>query len=518
MNRNRRRPWLSAAGITMVAALAGCSSASSVDRAGGDSVRLRLTTIDGEVNSSGQLYGPEAFVAQLAEVSGGRLTVDVTTDYGDGAADAESRLVSAIAAGDVDGGWPSTRAFAEAGIPGLEAVEAPMLLSSAAAVRDLVTSEAVAASLRAMDDSGVAALGLAAGPLRRPFAAEAPLLAPADWAHARFRAYNSPVQDATIHALGGTPVELGIDWMDEVRGGTLRGAEFDVAQYAANGFTDESPYVTANVVLWPKVFVLALSQERFDALTQEQQSWVREAAARAVEASAEGSFDDSAQAEELCAGGVRFIEADDAQLAELRKASAPVVAELAADPATSALLAEVQAIADRHPEPDVPDVPESCRTTDDAPSAGPAQGPDPGLPDGVYRAAISVDEVLASGNDNGPGWSGTWTLEISDGTYVLSCRPLDGSGQDCGGSDQDGPLEAGRLQGADGTVSFVFDAELLASASGCTLPASTTQEGHCYQLPPYTVDWVADGEDLLFSEPTGGPAQYLVIEPWQRIG
>jgi TRAP-type C4-dicarboxylate transport system substrate-binding protein len=513
-----RRPWLSAAAITTVAVLGGCSSAQSVDRAGGDTVRLRLATIDGEVNSSGQLYGPEAFVAQLAEVSDGRLTVEVDTEYGDGAADAESRLVAAIAAGDLDGGWPSTRAFAEAGIVGLQPIEAPMLLSSAAAVQEFVTSDAAAEGLRSLDDSGVVALGLAAGPLRRPFAAEAPLLGPADWAGARFRAYNSPTQAATIQALGATPVDLGFTWVDELRGGNLRGAEFDVAQYAANGFSEEAPYVTANVVLWPKVFVLALSQERFESLTEEQQSWVRDAAERAVEASTEGSFDDSGQAAELCDDGVRFLEADDAQLAGFRAATAPVIAGLAADPATAALLAEVQAIADRHPEPDVPDVPQSCRTTEGEPAAGPAEGSDPGLPDGVYRAEISVDAVLATGGNNGPGWSGTWTLDISDDTYVLTCRPLDAPGRDCGGTISDGALEAGRLQGADGTVSFVHDSDLLASVSGCALPPSTTQEGHCYPIQPYTADWAMDGEALTFSDARNGEGLHLVIEDWQRIG
>jgi hypothetical protein len=89
---------------------------------------LRLATIDEGIEYGGP--GAQAFVDGLAEVSGRRPHVEVTTGYLDGSPDAESRLIEAIAAGAVDGGWPSTRAFANAGIIGLEAIEAPMLITS----------------------------------------------------------------------------------------------------------------------------------------------------------------------------------------------------------------------------------------------------------------------------------------------------------------------------------------------------------------------------------------------------
>ena len=44
----------------------------------------------------------------------------------------------------------------------------------------------------------------------------------------------------------------------------------------------EAGHVTGNVVLWPRMFVLALSKKRFDALTTQQQAWVRGAAEQAV--------------------------------------------------------------------------------------------------------------------------------------------------------------------------------------------------------------------------------------------
>ena len=57
-----------------------------------------------------------------------------------------------------------------------------------------------------------------------------------------------------------------------------------------SGLTTEAGFVTANVVLWPKVFVLSMSQERFDTLTDEQRAWVTDAAELATQASVDGTM------------------------------------------------------------------------------------------------------------------------------------------------------------------------------------------------------------------------------------
>ncbi len=514
-SRTHRWRTTTSAALVVTAALTGCG-AQPADRTGGDTVVLRLATIDGDINGNGQAFGPETFVEELVEVSGGRLQVEVTTGYGDGAADAESRLVEAMASGEVDGGWPSTRAFAAAGIRGLEAVEAPMTLVNSAAVAELVSGPAGETALGLLGDTGVTGLALSSGPLRRPFAAGQPLLGPADWAGQPFRVYNSQVQADTVTALGGTPVNAGIGWVDEVLAGQLRGAEFDVAQYAANGLATEAGTVTANVVLWPKVFVLALSEERFGSLTGQQQEWVREAAERAEDVSVDAAVPDGARVEELCARGVRFIPADEGQLAALQAAVAPVVDDLAVDPVTAPLMEQVRAVAQKHPEVEAVDVPPDCRTPLVPGEELPVQTEDATLPEGVYRVELTVDDVRAAGHDNGPDWSGTWTLEIEDGTYVLTCRPVADPGRDCGNSSSDGPLEAGKLRGAGQTVTFVFDVEMMAELTGCRLPAATG-EGACYSLGAFTLEWSVDGDELTFRQVGGTDAHSYTVEPWCKI-
>jgi TRAP-type C4-dicarboxylate transport system substrate-binding protein len=511
MNRWTRCRVGAAAGLALLAACGGGEAANVADKAGGDTVVLRLATFEGEVDASGQAYGPAAFVDGLEAVSDGRLKVELLTDYGEGVPDAESRLVAAIASGAIDGGWPSTRAFAEGGVPGLEAVEAPMVLTSYAAQKALVSGPLGERMLEQLDGTGVVGLGLAVGPLRRPFAAEAPLLAPEDWHGARFRAYNSPVQSDTIRALGGTPVELSFSWIDEILAGNLRGAEFDTFQYSANGLTTEAPNVTANVVLWPKMFVLAMSQKRFDALSDEQRGWVRQAATQAVQASVDATFDETTVARALCDEGVRFVEASPDQIAALQSAVAPVMDGLASDPVSGPLLADIEALAAQHLEPDTPNVPESCQLAASDGTDGLGAVPDEvsALPEGTYRVEITVPEVESAGYSNADGWSGTWTLVIDDGTYAMSCRPIDDPGRDCGTAVFDGALDAGYVHGTGSTVYFVYDAELHSQLSGCELP--------CFPLPTYRLTWALDGDTLRFSDLQGAKAFEKVIEPWTKI-
>jgi TRAP-type C4-dicarboxylate transport system substrate-binding protein len=209
----------------------------------------------------------------------------------------------------------------------------------------------------------VVGLGLTVGPLRRPFAADRALLGPDDWRGARFRVFNSPTQTDTIEALGATPVNVAFAWKDEVRAGNLRGIEFDIAQYATNGLSTEVGNVTANVVLWPKMPVLSISQKRFDTLNHQQQNWLREAAATAVQASVDATYDETTLAATLCDQGTRFIEASPDQIAALNAAVTPVIEQLATDPTSGPLLTEIQALATQHPQPDVPDVDRAHRNS-----------------------------------------------------------------------------------------------------------------------------------------------------------
>ena len=485
------------------------------DRTGSEVLTLRLGTFEGDVDASGVAFGPQTFFDALSEISDGRLQVELVPDVGDGATDAESTVVEAIASGELDGGWPSIRAFANAGIGGLTALEAPMTITSYAAMKELVSGPVAEEALKLLDGSGVVGLGLTVGTLRRPFTAEAPLLGPGDWEGITFRSYNSPVQDDVIRTLGATPVNVSFGWIDQVREGTLRGTEFDIFQYRANEFTDEAPHVAANIVLWPKIWVLAMNQQRYESLTPEQRTWVDEAARRAVQASVDASYDESAVARELCEVGVRFVDASDSDVQAFRAAVAPVIDRLAADASSGPLLAQVQELAGRHPQADRPDVPASCQEPAQPDALAGIPEVVSTLPSGTYRREITLEDVQAAGLSNASGLTGIWTMVVTDGAFEVSCRFIGDPTSDCGNAGFEGTVEVGRLLGEGDEVWIVGDAEMHAEATGCLLPASFTEPDHCYVLEPYRLLWSIDGDELTFSNPDGSEAG--VAEPYVKV-
>ena len=514
--------------IVILAMTVACTTTQGSDKTGGDTVVLTLATFEGQPNANiYALYGPgpAVFVEQLGKVSGGRVKVELKTEYGgEGAPDAESKVVRAIAAGEVDGGWPSTRAFARGWVPGLEVVEAPMTITSYAAQKALVSGPVAGKLLARLEGSGMVGLGLAVGALRRPFAANQPLLGPEDWKGINFRVFNSPTQADAVRALGATPADVSFSWLDQIKEGTLQGGEFDIGGYEQSGGGTQAGNITANVVLWPKVFVLALSQKRFDALTSQQQAWVREAAAQAVKASVDATYDETPAARALCERGARFLDATPGQLQGLRARFRPVLDKLAADPTSAQLLGDLQAIAAQHPGPDTPAVPASC-------AKGIAKNTSPGqvptavsdLPDGVYRHQLTHDQVAAAGGDDGAGSAGIWTLRVRGGTFQLNCRPVEGAGRSCGGAgnDSDAIFEAGDLRGTGRTVYFVGDAERMSRLTGCKLPASTTQPDHCFVHDPYRMTWALAGDQLSFTDYQYPGETGVLLEfvggPWRKI-
>lgn len=337
--------------VVMAVLVGGCGSVEPTDRSGGETVHLQFASI------SDQAEGQD-FIRALTEVSGGRMMVDVTPLYGDEAPTAEAHLVSAIAAGEVDGGWPGARAFAEGGIPGLQAIEAPLAITSYAALSELLSPPAADQVLSTLEGSGVVGLGLIARGLRRPFSSESPLLGPADWKGITYRSFNSPVQSATIEALRATPKVIGFHWQEQVADGQLRGGDMAVEGFLEQGFASSVQHAAANVVLWPTVPVLSVSQKRYDSLTGTQREWLRQAAARAVTASlASGTpQQQNAAAQELCIQGVEFRSATKAQLAGLHRQVEPVRQRLRDDPTTARVMAVVDTITAKHPDPDALDV------------------------------------------------------------------------------------------------------------------------------------------------------------------
>jgi hypothetical protein len=294
-------------------------------------------------------------------------------------------------------------------------------------------------------------------------------------------------------------VQTSTGWAALAEAGELDGIEFDVAQYLANGYGPQAGKVVSNVVLWPKMFVLALNHDLWDSLSAEQRGWVQTAADQAVQASVNADYPEDEIAWKLCALGARFKPADPGQILTIHEAVEPVIDDLAEDSEEAQLLREVQAVADRHPNQDTITVQDSCATEANLPNASNIPTTLAPIPDGTYRKQISEADVAAAGLSNNDGTSGTWTLKVANGHWYVSCRPLSAPGLDCGHSIDDEVLDAGSFYGDDEVVWMLTEPALVAKVTGCQLPADGS-EGHCHSgPPPAQLEWSLDGDDLVFS-------------------
>jgi TRAP-type C4-dicarboxylate transport system substrate-binding protein len=239
----------------------GCAGAPPGDKAGGPGggpVVLRLASTYGSLDA---IPAVQEFIRRVGALSGGTVQIQVISQWGEWAPDAEARVVRAAAAGTVDLGWAGSRVFDTIGVPGLRALSAPMLIDSYPLENAVLRSAMPGRMLAGLASVHVTGLGVLGEGLRLPISARRPLLAPADWRGVSFGTYRSRVQEQAIRALGATPVvAFGPVRRHHLASGQIQGFELDPGRYAdLAGLTAGARYVTANVALWPQFDVLIAS-------------------------------------------------------------------------------------------------------------------------------------------------------------------------------------------------------------------------------------------------------------------
>jgi TRAP-type C4-dicarboxylate transport system substrate-binding protein len=492
--------------VTLGLALAGCHGGPAA-KAGAQTVTLRFATVDAGIDVNGQMAALTDFVAQVASRSHGQLQLQIVTDAESAASRREVALLKAIKRGTYDGGWNATRAFAPAGFRGLEALEAPFVLQSYRAERQVVTGPVGRAMLARLDGTGLTGLGLVTGPLRRPFAATRPLTKPADWRGLHFQVYDSPMQNSTTTALGARPVFVRSAAQDLPP--DLGGKEFDIAQWDVNGDSQVQRYVTANVALWPKTYAIVMNTRRLAALTPQQRHWLREAAQQASQEHG-NDFDDTPAALRMCLTGVRFAYVSAGQLGQLRAAVAPVYAMMQHDPRVAHDLAAMRAIAAADLAPSAPQVPIACRGL-----APPTAAVDshlssrPAIPDGTYRVRVVAHdfERLGAEPSHAQDNAALATLTLQRGIFVF--RVI------FDGSQKPELVEAGPLRGTATTVIFIPDRSVMNRIGGACTNCSPLE-------PPYSYRYTYAHGRLTLSGGQGvtDPISLgtFASHPWLRIG
>ena len=257
--------------------------------------------------------------------------------------------------------------------------------------------------------------------MRHPFGFERPLVGPADYREQGIRSPRSETTYALFRALGAEPRDLGrIEEHREIRAGRLAGAD---TSFALSGYVP-AKVATGNVTFFPKVNSLVIGKDAWENLSEEQRSQLAEAAERTRDWALEQAVPDAEAAAAFCErGGGRVVLASAAELEALAESARPVYAELERDERTAELIDQIRAVSrDAPPAP----TPAPCESDDDGePGSGADTQPRAGgIPDGVYRTATSVDELVESGMDlaTAGDYDGVHTLKLQDGKLEDSWR------------------------------------------------------------------------------------------------
>ena len=174
-----------------------------------------------------------------------------------------------------------------------------------------------------------------------------------------------------------------------------------------------------NIAFFPKVQSLVINTDAYEDLSDEQRTELREAAAATQTWAAEHDPDEATAARDYCASGGAVVLADSADVEAMVAATRRVYDELADDPLTDDLIADIEAVtASASPDPPVL----ACAGTPaPSPTATSGAGDGGSFPEGVYRMEITAEELVAAGAE--PAWAGDvagmWTMTFADGVLTM---------------------------------------------------------------------------------------------------
>jgi len=369
--------------LLAVAVLAGCGSESS-DRAGGAKpVKAKVLTMANANEDLGEL---EAFDEAVGRISGGRLRIKWLNGYGRGRdGNAEVNLIRDVNAGKADLGWAGTRVFDELGDAAFNPLHAPMLIDTYELEEKVLSDGLVDPTLDTLSDLELQGIGVLPGPLRRPLGKD-PLRGPGDWAGARIAASGGEQVERALRSLGAGVAYDNPGVVEDTA--TLDGIETHIAAVPGNHYHRDMPYLTGNVVLWPRPLVLFAGPD----VSSGDLAVLRKAAKAAIpEAVASSRSGESAALSEVCRADLKVVSASAEEAGALRAAFRSVYDELEADPAAGRTVARI-----REPARDGGSgaVPVRCPA-----ASKPATGTS--IPPGTYRAIVT----RADAKERGFAWA-----------------------------------------------------------------------------------------------------------------
>jgi TRAP-type C4-dicarboxylate transport system substrate-binding protein len=389
---------------------AGCGDSNS-DRAGGTRTAEPVVLTMAQISDR----PPEQLVAWADEVaarSDGTLRIEYSNNWRNGETDFEVGTIEDVQAGKADLAWVGARAFDRVGVATLQPLLAPLLVDShdlQGAVFEAGLPTQMLAGLEKLD---VVGLGVLPGPMRKVMGVNGPFVRPTDFEGAVVGIQGSGVAAQTMKVLGATPQDLPAG----AALGGLDAMEQQLASILGNNYALEGAhFVTVNLNMWPRPLVMFMNTKRFESLSSDQQTALRDAAGAAVDDALVASrAEDTDAISQLCADGMTLTVASDADLAALRTALEPVYQQIAADAANRAWLDEIVALKNKVGVP--PDTAECPAPQPTAPETTEGSGTDE-FPEGSFEATMIAEDYNAIGLEGND--IGTFTFIVDAGTITI---------------------------------------------------------------------------------------------------
>ena len=401
--------------LTVAAALlGGCGSGQTEStKAGGSAapVTLRIGTDEGPGSASANEI--EEFAREVEKRSNGSLRIEPVWHASGTEQKSWDQLVARqVVGGALTMGLIPTRAWDTEGVTSMRALNAPFLVTSDALVKQIVTDDMAVTMMGGLDKLGITGLALLPESMRHVFGFGKPLLAPADFAGATIRAPRSETVYALFTALGASSDDPnGPDFEEGANSGSIAAAESD---FALASSLPVPATATGNLTLFPKVNSLVVNTAKFEKLTQDQQSMLRDAASATRTWALANLPDDTESAKAFCGKSGAIAVASDSNVAAFENAVQPVYTQLEADSTTKTLIGQIRELkkSTAAPAAVAPCGSPTSTATTEAPVVTVDASATAAFPNGVFRMEITADQMIADKAE--PRWShdvaGVWTI------------------------------------------------------------------------------------------------------------
>jgi TRAP-type C4-dicarboxylate transport system substrate-binding protein len=393
----------------------GCSSSSGEPSQGkrgpapyeGKALTLTIGTDDSPgVPSADQI---SRFAEEVAKRTDGKITIEPRWHAaGDGHLDWDQAVAAMVQDGELDLAVGPTWAWDVLGVTSLQPLQAPFLVDSDDLVADIVGDDDLAQSLMSgLDDAGVHGVAMWPEGLRHPFGFDQSLSAPDDYAGETIRSPKSRASTMLFQALGAktSPAEP-----DATK---MAGSQ---AEFVLN----PNGIGVANVTFFAKVNLLYANADTYAGLTDAERAVLADAAVATRKWAVEQTSDLEA-GRSFCGEGGTVIRADDADLAALKEATAPVADQIAAAGDNAETIAAIEELKHAAAPPIVAPTCTSASEEEHPPGKAEARL------NGTYRFTVTADEIRAAGDTEQQAKqnAGVQTYVLEDGKVEYHLDPSD---------------------------------------------------------------------------------------------